>query len=709
MSADGTGTAPRAGNVDPMILFSVWNWLPAFYVVAQTQHLPTASKRLHLSVSALSRTIRLLEAAVGRPLFHRTGRNLQLNAHGEGLLLAVERSIGVLAPEFDRLTANGFASALHIGIADPLSQGVVMPVVRSMQLEHSDFVPFLHGCVDGAEASKLLLTGDLDLVLSSERLSEKALAAESLGQFSNGVYCGLGHPLFQVPSAGQAAILRHPFVVCFPRGSAWPAVLQRKIGVYVNHEETALDLCLGGEFLAVLPDVIAHSYVTHGALCRLPLPGVSATPLFVTCRAGDESRDCIGAVVRAVHHHLEGLGALELRAPRMRTARVRQGCARPGTIACEEDAFRFGDSLLVRAEYAAAQRAYRAALRAPAGSARERAKYLLRRARISLMTAKYAAAYRDCREALTLDASPAQRASAESMLALAHCYRGELSFAHNAVSRARAGLGEAIRMSRTEGLKATVDVARAEGTLFVVTGLPRKAVRSYVRGANAASELSNAWEHSIALGNIADAYLHAGKAESALRYFDQAARQKDAIGDRWGMCYLHHGRAFVFLERGHVDRALREAATGLKLAIGVSDLKLVAMLNILLGRAHLARSDLKGAQRAFRFARTAATRCKARYEMIQATIGLVDVELSHGDVRTAFGRAIRAQAQAARSGSKDALAAALTTCAAVHIQRGSDDQARQLLGSARKLASRLPRFYGFWFAVSGGRPGHLHM
>ena len=95
--------------------------------------------------------------------------------------------------------------------------------------------------------------------------------------------------------------------------------------------------------------------------------------------------------------------------------------------------------------------------------------------------------------------------------------------------------------------------------------------------------------------------------------------------------------------------------------------------------------------------------------MIQATIGLVDVELSHGDVRTAFDRAIRAQAQAARSGSKDALAAALTTCAAVHIQRGSDDQARQLLGSARKLASRLPRFYGFWFAVSGGRPGHLHM
>ena len=92
MSADGTGTAPRAGNVDPMILFSVWNWLPAFYVVAQTQHLPTASKRLHLSVSALSRTIRLLEAAVGRPLFHRTGRGMHPTDFGKRMLPIARRA-----------------------------------------------------------------------------------------------------------------------------------------------------------------------------------------------------------------------------------------------------------------------------------------------------------------------------------------------------------------------------------------------------------------------------------------------------------------------------------------------------------------------------------------------------------------------------------------------------------------------------------------
>jgi len=228
-----------------------------------------------------------------------------------------------------------------------------------------------------------------------------------------------------------------------------------------------------------------------------------------------------------------------------------------------------------------------------------------------------------------------------------------------------------------------------------------KAVRCYTRGAEAAKKLSNGWDHSIALGNIADAYLHARKPENALTHFDRAAQEKEAIGDRWGMSYLHHGRAFVFLERAQVERALREAAIGLKLAMGVSDLKLVTMLNILLGRAHLAESDLKSAQRAFRFALTAATRCKARYETIQTTIGLADVELRKGDVQAALDRAIEAQMEATQTGSKDALAAALATRAAVHLRRGSNEKAGQLLASARKLASSLPQHYGFWFTANG--------
>jgi DNA-binding transcriptional LysR family regulator len=77
------GLVHRMRNVSEL-----WNWLPAFRAVAETEHLPTASKQLRVSASALSRSLRLLEEAVGSALFERAGRELQLNAAGHALLAA---------------------------------------------------------------------------------------------------------------------------------------------------------------------------------------------------------------------------------------------------------------------------------------------------------------------------------------------------------------------------------------------------------------------------------------------------------------------------------------------------------------------------------------------------------------------------------------------------------------------------------------------
>ena len=54
----------------------VWNWLPAFRAVAESEHLPTASKEANLSASALSRAVKLLEDDLGVSLFVREGLNL---------------------------------------------------------------------------------------------------------------------------------------------------------------------------------------------------------------------------------------------------------------------------------------------------------------------------------------------------------------------------------------------------------------------------------------------------------------------------------------------------------------------------------------------------------------------------------------------------------------------------------------------------------
>ena len=70
--------------------------LPTFKVVAMRQNLRAAAEQLHLTHSAVSQQIKLLEAQIGFPLFDRGGRRLALNAAGAALLRATETALAQL-------------------------------------------------------------------------------------------------------------------------------------------------------------------------------------------------------------------------------------------------------------------------------------------------------------------------------------------------------------------------------------------------------------------------------------------------------------------------------------------------------------------------------------------------------------------------------------------------------------------------------------
>jgi LysR family glycine cleavage system transcriptional activator len=70
--------------------------LPAFKAVAKRQNLRAAAEQLHLTHSAVSQQIKLLEEQIGFPLFDRGGRRLALNAAGAALLRATESALAQL-------------------------------------------------------------------------------------------------------------------------------------------------------------------------------------------------------------------------------------------------------------------------------------------------------------------------------------------------------------------------------------------------------------------------------------------------------------------------------------------------------------------------------------------------------------------------------------------------------------------------------------
>ncbi len=254
-------------------LSEFWNWLPAFRAVAETGHLPTASEQLGVGPSSLSRTIALLESRVGKPLFDRVGRGIVLNADGERFLAAVRDSMRRLDDGVSELRSPELLDPLAVSTIGGLTDAV-LPAIREVQAMHPRLVVHVHRTPPDRVA-EALLQGEIDVAFLTDPPRENRLAVEALGEASNGVYCGPGHPLHQAAEPSLDEVLEHDFVgplaqAVGPRAELWPPELERRVVLHVGELHAAIDLCRSGELLVVIPDFVARASDPNGQLRRLP-------------------------------------------------------------------------------------------------------------------------------------------------------------------------------------------------------------------------------------------------------------------------------------------------------------------------------------------------------------------------------------------------------------------------------------------------------
>lgn len=119
-----------------------FNALPTFVTVARLQNLRAASEQLHLTHSAVSQQIGLLEERLGFELFDRRGRRIVLNAAGEALLQSVAPALeriqqGVNAAS---LAAHGAGQTLRITMIPSFAQRWFLPRMASWRAKHPDVV-----------------------------------------------------------------------------------------------------------------------------------------------------------------------------------------------------------------------------------------------------------------------------------------------------------------------------------------------------------------------------------------------------------------------------------------------------------------------------------------------------------------------------------------------------------------------------------------
>lgn len=161
------------------------NTLPTFRAVARLQNLRAAAHELHLTHSAVSQQIKLLEDQLGLQLFDRRGRGLAINAAGLALLPAVEAALdrlsqGQLAAE---AAAKGRAHVLRLTVLPSFAQRWLLPRMGLWRERHPDITLDVHASQqvvdlhrDGFHAALRVGVGPWR-GLHADRLTDSALIA----------------------------------------------------------------------------------------------------------------------------------------------------------------------------------------------------------------------------------------------------------------------------------------------------------------------------------------------------------------------------------------------------------------------------------------------------------------------------------------------------------------------------------------------------
>ncbi|MFB6374251.1 MAG: LysR substrate-binding domain-containing protein, partial [Bradymonadaceae bacterium] len=103
------------------------------------------------------------------------------------------------------------------------------------------------GMDERKRAGKLLrrLRGEIDVAFFYEPMTFEGVQVEKLGETTSSVYCGEGHPMFEVEEPELEAVLEYPFSVPGIGDTGrvmddWPTDLPREIGMRIMRVSTNL-------------------------------------------------------------------------------------------------------------------------------------------------------------------------------------------------------------------------------------------------------------------------------------------------------------------------------------------------------------------------------------------------------------------------------------------------------------------------------------
>jgi DNA-binding transcriptional LysR family regulator len=268
-------------------LDTFWSWLPAFRAVGETEHLRAAAAALNTSPSALSRSIRLLEARLGCQLFHRHSRAMRLTPAGKSFLLSVRTVMRQLDDAVEALNPRDPAGPLRVVSVSAVTMELVAPAVQALTRKFPQIRPQLTTRI--ADVTQRLLAGEVDVAFLHEPTAAPDLHCELIANLPRSIYCSPDHPLATLHDLPLELLAKHAFVAPPPDDKGivqdgWPLDWQRQIALETDQLRIGSEFCKHYGVLAVLPDLLGAK--AGSRLQRLPVRGCAPLALFAVRRSG---------------------------------------------------------------------------------------------------------------------------------------------------------------------------------------------------------------------------------------------------------------------------------------------------------------------------------------------------------------------------------------------------------------------------------------
>jgi DNA-binding transcriptional LysR family regulator len=168
-----------------------------FETIAELEHIGRASEILNRTQPALSSCLKRLENIFGSPLFEKAGRGIRLTEAGK-LLLKLSRHVHLdvddARREFDAL-GKGLSGHIRIGLVPTAAQFLLPKIARQLIGEAPNItLSAVVGMIDSL--NPLLLAGDIDLMINTERPSEQGLVSRLVTEDVIVVTANANHPIF---------------------------------------------------------------------------------------------------------------------------------------------------------------------------------------------------------------------------------------------------------------------------------------------------------------------------------------------------------------------------------------------------------------------------------------------------------------------------------------------------------------------------------